>query len=106
MFHTLLGHHLGPALMVEKGRYSSSPPLFEVYANDSGRVELHPGDYVTISASRYPFANVMPPVTSGEDWIGSISRTLNWNSRQKQKSFKEWEEQTLDDKLKSPKQGL
>ncbi|KAI4173893.1 MAG: hypothetical protein LQ343_002661 [Gyalolechia ehrenbergii] len=56
------------------------------------RVELQPGDYVTISASRYPFANVMPQRTSGEDWICSISRTLNWNSRQKQKSFKEWEE--------------
>ncbi|KAL8710044.1 MAG: hypothetical protein Q9220_005315 [cf. Caloplaca sp. 1 TL-2023] len=62
------------------------------------RVELHPGDYVTISASRYPFANVMPQASSGEDWIGSISRTLNWNSRQRQKSFKEWEEQHLDGK--------
>ncbi|KAL9022697.1 MAG: hypothetical protein Q9185_000126 [Variospora sp. 1 TL-2023] len=61
------------------------------------RLELHPGDYVTISASRYPFANVMPPGSSSEDWIGSISRTLNWNSRQKQKSFKEWEEQNLDE---------
>ncbi|KAI4239656.1 MAG: hypothetical protein LQ349_000203 [Xanthoria aureola] len=62
------------------------------------RVELHPGDYVTISASRYPFANVMPQGSSSEDWIGSISRTLNWNSRQRQKSFKEWEEQNLDKK--------
>ncbi|KAL8984974.1 MAG: hypothetical protein Q9205_001205 [Flavoplaca limonia] len=60
------------------------------------RVELHPGDYVTISASRYPFANVMPQGSSSEDWIGSISRTLNWNSRQKQKSFKEWDEQTME----------
>ncbi|KAI4118813.1 MAG: hypothetical protein LQ345_001206 [Seirophora villosa] len=60
------------------------------------RVELHPGDYVTISASRYPFANVMPQGSNSEDWIGSISRTLNWNSRQKQKSFKEWEQQSLD----------
>ncbi|KAL8868574.1 MAG: hypothetical protein Q9174_004904 [Haloplaca sp. 1 TL-2023] len=54
------------------------------------RVELRPGDYVTISASRYPFANVMPQGSAGEDWVGSISRTLNWNSRQKQKGFKEW----------------
>lgn len=64
----------------------------------ASRVELHPGDYVTISASRYPFANVMPQGSSSEDWIGSISRTLNWNSRQRQKSFKEWEEQNLDKK--------
>ncbi|KAL8908952.1 MAG: hypothetical protein Q9207_000528 [Kuettlingeria erythrocarpa] len=65
------------------------------------RVELQPGDYVTISASRYPFANVMPQGSSGEDWIGSISKTLNWNSRQKQKSFKEWEEQKADGKTKT-----
>ncbi|KAG8530398.1 uncharacterized protein KY384_004900 [Bacidia gigantensis] len=53
------------------------------------RVELFPGDYVTISASRYPFANVMQPGRRSEDWVSSISRTLNWNSRQKQKAFKE-----------------
>lgn len=63
-------------------------------------MELRPGDYVTISASRYPFANVMPREGrggkgkgegGGEDWVASISRTLNWNSRQRQKAFKEWE---------------
>ncbi|CDM28897.1 hypothetical protein DTO013E5_1294 [Penicillium roqueforti] len=52
------------------------------------RVELHPGDYLTVSASRYPFANVLPPGGQGEGWVHSISKTLNWNSRQKQKSFK------------------
>ena len=56
------------------------------------RVELGPGDYVTISASRYPFANVMPPGRRSEDWINSLSRTLQWNSRQRQKAFSEWEE--------------
>ena len=56
------------------------------------RVELCPGDYVTISASRYPFANVMPPGRRSEDWINSLSRTLQWNSRQRQKAFNEWEE--------------
>ncbi|KAF2104804.1 NAD kinase [Rhizodiscina lignyota] len=54
------------------------------------RVELNPGDYVTISASRYPFPSVLPLERKNEDWIDSISRTLNWNSRQRQKSFKEW----------------
>lgn len=53
------------------------------------RVELEPGDYVTISASRYPFAHVMPAGRKSEDWVNSISRTLQWNSRQRQKAFKE-----------------
>ncbi|KAL1966854.1 hypothetical protein VTN77DRAFT_3819 [Rasamsonia byssochlamydoides] len=52
------------------------------------RVELHPGDYVTVSASRYPFAYVLPPGRRSEDWVNSISKTLNWNSRQRQKGFK------------------
>ncbi|PGH05151.1 hypothetical protein AJ80_08387 [Polytolypa hystricis UAMH7299] len=51
------------------------------------RKELHPGDYVTISASRYPFASVCREGGRSHDWIQSISRTLNWNTRQKQRSF-------------------
>lgn len=54
------------------------------------RVELKPGDYVTISASRFPFPSVLPLNRRRTDWIESISRTLQWNSRQKQKAFKEW----------------
>lgn len=54
------------------------------------RVELCPGDYVTISASRYPFANVMPQGRRSEDWVNSISGKLGWNTRQRQKSYKEW----------------
>lgn len=54
------------------------------------RTELRPGDYVTISASRYPFPSVLPLDRRSEDWIDSISRTLNWNSRQRQKAFSEW----------------
>ncbi len=57
------------------------------------RVELCPGDYVTISASRYPFANVLPQGRRSEDWVNSISRTLQWNSRQRQKGFKEWQDE-------------
>ncbi|KAL2002313.1 hypothetical protein VTN02DRAFT_184 [Thermoascus thermophilus] len=52
------------------------------------RIELHPGDYVTVSASRYPFANVLPHGRRSEDWVHSISKTLNWNSRQRQKAFR------------------
>jgi NAD+ kinase len=58
------------------------------------RVELKPGDYVTISVSRYPFSSVLPLDGTRKDWIDSISRTLQWNSRQRQKAFdKDWENQ-------------
>ncbi|KAK3684678.1 hypothetical protein LTR37_020045 [Vermiconidia calcicola] len=51
------------------------------------RSELQPGDYVTISASRFPFPSVLPLDRRSEDWVDSISRTLNWNNRQRQKAF-------------------
>jgi NAD+ kinase len=54
------------------------------------RVELRPGDYITISASRYPFAIVMPQGKRSDDWVSSISRKLGWNTRQRPKNFKEW----------------
>ncbi len=63
-----------------------------VTVTDLSSVELCPGDYVTISASRYPFPSVLPLDRKSKDWIDSISRTLNWNSRQRQKSFKEWKQ--------------
>ncbi|KAH9909387.1 ATP-NAD kinase [Xylariomycetidae sp. FL2044] len=43
-----------------------------------GRVELKQGDYVTITASQYPFPTVM---SSGTEWFNSVSRTLQWNNR-------------------------
>lgn len=85
----------------ERYLHHSSTSFAIILLMSSIRVELQPGDYVTISASRYPFANVMPQGSSGEDWIGSISKTLNWNSRQKQKSFKEWDQQKADGKWKT-----
>ncbi|KAK4137882.1 ATP-NAD kinase [Trichocladium antarcticum] len=51
------------------------------------RVELRPGDYVTVSASRYPFACVQPHGRRSEDWINSIRAKLGWNTRQRQKAF-------------------
>lgn len=53
------------------------------------RVELCPGDYVTISASRFPFPSVLPLGRGSEDWIDSLSQTLDWNSRQRQKPYKD-----------------
>lgn len=43
-----------------------------------GRVELHPGDAVTIAASQYPFPTVL---SNQMEWFDSISRTLRWNTR-------------------------
>lgn len=49
------------------------------------RSELRQGDYVRISASRFPFPTCLKGKQTG-DWFESISRTLNWNERKKQKS--------------------
>ncbi|KAI1111117.1 ATP-NAD kinase-like domain-containing protein [Nemania sp. NC0429] len=59
------------------------------------RIELLPGDYVTISASRFPFASVQPQGRRSEDWVNSISGKLGWNTRQKQKNegFKKWDKE-------------
>jgi NAD+ kinase len=43
-----------------------------------GRVELKQGDYVTITASQYPFPTV---VRTDTEWFDSVSRTLRWNVR-------------------------
>ncbi|KAK9455440.1 ATP-NAD kinase-like domain-containing protein [Dipodascopsis uninucleata] len=48
------------------------------------RVELRSGDYVTVTASQYPFPTV---VASQMDYIESVSRTLKWNVREQQKPF-------------------
>lgn len=57
------------------------------------RVELKPGDYVTISASRYPFASVQAQGRRSEDWVNSISGKLGWNTRQKQKAWKDYDDE-------------
>jgi NAD kinase len=81
------GQAHGQASMDERGEFCTVEATLR-FADSRGRIELQPGDYVTVSASRYPFANVLPHNRRGEDWVQSISKTLNWNSRQKQKSFK------------------
>ncbi|KAI2629040.1 ATP-NAD kinase [Xylaria nigripes] len=43
-----------------------------------GRLELRPGNYVTITASQYPFPTIMRTDT---EWFNSVSRTLQWNTR-------------------------
>lgn len=51
-----------------------------------GRVELKQGDHIKITASKYPFPTVCADKQS-TDWFKSISRTLRWNERERQKSF-------------------
>lgn len=48
------------------------------------RLELKKGDYITIQASPYSFPTVESHST---EFIDSISRTLNWNAREQQRSF-------------------
>lgn len=64
-----------------------------------GRVELKQGDHIKITASRYPFPTVCANKQS-TDWFQSVSRTLRWNEREKQKSFVVVEE---DQPKRSPK---
>jgi NAD+ kinase len=44
------------------------------------------GDHIKVTASKYPFPTVCADKAS-TDWFSSISRTLRWNEREKQKSF-------------------
>lgn len=48
------------------------------------RVELLKGYYVTVAASPFPFPTVR---SSKNEYFDSVSRVLNWNSREEQKSF-------------------
>ncbi|KAG8911952.1 hypothetical protein FRC01_005384, partial [Tulasnella sp. 417] len=51
-----------------------------------GRVELKQGDHIKVTASKFPFPTVCAENQS-VDWFKSISRTLKWNERERQKSF-------------------
>lgn len=65
-----------------------------------GRVELKQGDHIKITASKFPFPTVCADKQS-TDWFRSISRTLRWNEREKQKSFVVFEEAETDAKAHS-----
>ncbi|CDS11315.1 hypothetical protein LRAMOSA03578 [Lichtheimia ramosa] len=51
-----------------------------------GRVELKQGDHIKVTASKYPFPTVCKE-DQATDWFKSLSNCLNWNIRQRQKSF-------------------
>lgn len=44
------------------------------------------GDHIKVTASKFPFPTVCADNQS-TDWFNSISRTLKWNERERQKSF-------------------
>jgi NAD+ kinase len=44
------------------------------------------GDHIKVTASKFPFPTVCADKQS-TDWFHSISRTLKWNDRERQKSF-------------------
>ncbi|CEH17828.1 atp-nad kinase [Ceraceosorus bombacis] len=69
-----------------------------------GRVELKQGDHIKVTASRYPFPTVCAENQS-IDWFNSISRTLKWNERQRQKSFVVVEEGAEKSSSSEPKEG-
>ncbi|KAH3687682.1 hypothetical protein WICPIJ_001335 [Wickerhamomyces pijperi] len=48
------------------------------------RIELQKGDYIKINASEHSFTTI---ISSGTEYFDSVSRTLNWNKREQQKSF-------------------
>lgn len=52
-----------------------------------GRIEIKRGDHVLITASPYPFITVSPEDIKSP-WFDSVSRTLNWNQRKHQMSFR------------------
>jgi NAD+ kinase len=61
------------------------------------------GDHIKVTASKFPFPTVCADKQS-TDWFHSISRTLRWNEREKQKSFVVVEEDEKPVKSK-PKRG-
>ncbi|EEP75416.1 hypothetical protein UREG_00262 [Uncinocarpus reesii 1704] len=69
---------LSDALLLRVAIPSSSRSSAYCSFDGKGRIELCPGDYVTVEASQYPFPTV---VSGGGEWFESVRRTLCWNVR-------------------------
>ena len=50
------------------------------------RIELKQGDYISVTASRYPVPTFCKQDQTS-DWFNSLIRCLKWNERQIQKPF-------------------
>ena len=63
------------------------------------------GDHIKVTASQYPFPTVCADSQSN-DWFNSISRTLKWNERERQKSFVVVEESPTRKSEKKRRDGV
>uniref|UniRef100_A0A060T1W5 ARAD1A03190p n=1 Tax=Blastobotrys adeninivorans TaxID=409370 RepID=A0A060T1W5_BLAAD len=50
------------------------------------RIELGRGDFLSVSVSPYPFPLVQDS-TNNKAWFNSLSNTLHWNQRERQRAF-------------------
>jgi NAD+ kinase len=66
------------------------------------RALITEGDHIKITASQFPFPTVCADKQS-TDWFHSISRTLKWNERERQKSFVVVEEGPTKEERKHPR---
>lgn len=69
---------LSDALLLRIAIPSNSRSSAYCSFDGKGRIELCPGDYVTVEASQYPFPTV---VSGGGEWFESVRRALCWNVR-------------------------
>ena len=69
-----------------RGRIELKREITEIHVGEDLLIRSTEGDHVTVTASKYPFPTVCADNQS-TDWFSSISRTLNWNQRERQKSF-------------------
>ncbi|TIA79867.1 hypothetical protein E3P98_03037 [Wallemia ichthyophaga] len=69
-----------------------------------GRVELKQGDHIKVTASKYPCPTICADKQSS-DWFSSLSRTLHWNERARQKSFVVVEEGPKHAEFKNEENG-
>lgn len=69
-----------------RGRIELKREIAEIRVGNNLLIRLTEGDHITVTASKYPFPTVCADKQS-TDWFSAISRTLNWNQRERQKSF-------------------
>ncbi|KAI9498918.1 ATP-NAD kinase-like domain-containing protein [Zychaea mexicana] len=65
--------------------FGSSRPAYCSF-DGRNRVELKPGDHIKIAMSPYPLPTVCR-TESSNDWFSSLQSSLQWNVRQRQKSY-------------------
>jgi len=69
-----------------RGRIELKRKITQIHIGVDLLIRLTEGDHIRVTASKYPFPTVCANNQS-TDWFSAISRTLNWNQRERQKSF-------------------